>query len=375
MGVGLNPLGQRARVLLVDDVKENLQILMETLSSEYAITVARDGMRALELASSDPQPDVILLDVMMPGMDGYEVCAKLKDQAHTRDIPVIFITAMDGEEDQFRGLNLGAVDYIVKPFSPPLVTVRVRNQVELKRHRDMLDNLVTERTRQLADTQQRSINSLATLAETRDPETGGHIRRTQRYMEILAQRLWEHRDYQFQFGAYTPELMAKASPLHDVGKVGVSDDILLKADMLNDQEFTQMRQHCMHGWRSLRSGQERYEDNPLLWLGAEIARYHHEWWDGNGYPEGLSGTDIPLSGRLMALADVYDALISKRVYKPPMAHQEAVRIICEGRGTQFDPVVVDAFVALEAQFREIALSLADFEEERQTLLQEVAVNS
>lgn len=365
--MGGNPLGAKARVLLVDDVKENLQILMESLSSEFAITVARDGVRALELAKTQPRPDVILLDVMMPGMDGYTVCRQLKDWVETRDIPVIFITAMDGEEDQFRGLNLGAVDYIIKPFSPPLVSVRVRNQVELKRHRDMLDALVTERTRQLMDTQQRSIESLATLAETRDPETGGHIRRTQRYMELLAKHLWEHREYRFQFGAYTPDLIARASPLHDVGKVGISDEVLLKSASLSEAEFAQMRLHCMYGWHSLRSGQNHYEENPLLWLGAEISRSHHEWWNGQGYPDGLAGTDIPLTGRMMAVADVYDALISKRVYKAPMAHQEAVRLILQGRGSQFDPVVVDAFVALEAAFLDIALTLADFDEERQTL--------
>nr|CRH06857.1 Putative response regulator receiver modulated metal dependent phosphohydrolase [Candidatus Magnetococcus massalia] len=368
MSDALNSLFQRPKVLLVDDSREGLQILIDALGSEFAVVVAREGQRALEMAAMDPPPDVILLDVMMPGMDGYSVCRHLKESATTRDIPVIFLTSMTSEEDEFKGLNLGAVDYISKPFSPPLVRMRVKNHVELKRHRDMLDKLVEVRTRQLTETQQQSIQSLANLAETRDPETGGHIRRVESYMRMLAEQLWEHRDYRFQFGAFTPDLMAMASPLHDVGKVGVADEILLKAGQLDEAEWAAMRKHCLYGWRSLRSGLKRYEDNPTLWVGAEIALTHHERWDGAGYPEGLSGLQIPLPGRLMALADVYDALISKRVYKPPFRHGEAVSIIREEAGRQFDPVVVEAFLALESQFREVAMRLADFDEEREMLL-------
>jgi putative two-component system response regulator len=310
---------------------------------------------------------VILLDIMMPDMDGYEVCRQLKAVASTQHIPVIFLTAMADAEDEAQGLSLGAVDYITKPINPELVRARVRNHLELKQYRDSLEELVKERTRELQLTQAVMIESLATLAEYRDPETGGHIKRTQNYVKALAVHLKDHPRFRDLLDEEAIELLYLSAPLHDVGKVGVRDSILLKPGRLDDEEFELMKQHTLFGEEALRLTEQKLGRSTFLRHAREVAGSHQEKWDGSGYPRGLKGDAIPLSGRLMALADVYDALISKRVYKPPMPHDEAVRIILDGKGRHFDPDVVDAFTELQAVFRNIALTYADFDEEREML--------
>ncbi len=358
-----------SRVLIVDDTPENIQVLMETLKAEHALLAAKNGEKALRLAFAEPRPDVILLDIMMPGMDGYEVCKQLKADVRTKDIPVLFITALTEEEDEARGLALGAVDYITKPFRPGLVKMRVRNQLELKRHRDHLDLLVKERTRELALTKEVTIESLATLAECRDPETGGHIKRTQHYVKALAQRILPHSRFAPLLDDEVIELLYLSAPLHDVGKVGVPDAILLKPGKLTDEEFVEMKKHTLYGRDSLAKAEEKLGGNSFLRQAKEIAYSHHERWDGKGYPQGLAGENIPVAARIMAIADVYDALISRRVYKPPFPVAKAVAIIAEGRGTQFDPDLCDAFLEMQDEFRMIALEFADFEEERANLQQ------
>jgi len=353
-------------VLVVDDTEANIDILVETLGDDYDIVVAMDGESALESIESD-LPDLILLDIMMPGMDGYEVCSRLKADKKTRDIPVVFITALSRDEDEAKGLALGAVDYISKPFNPELVKSRVRNHLELKDHRDHLEKLVEERTREVMLTQAVMIESLATLAEYRDPETGGHIKRTQNYVKALANFLKDHPTFRNELNDETIELLYISAPLHDMGKVGVQDNILLKPGKLTDEEFDEMKKHTTYGYDALRITEQKLGKSSFLRCAREIAYTHHEKWDGSGYPQRLRQDEIPIPGRLMALADVYDALISKRVYKPPMPHEKAVRIIEEGRGSHFDPDVVDAFVALENTFRNIALTYADFDEEREML--------
>ena len=353
--------------LIVDDVSENLKILMDMLQDNYHIKAAKNGEKALQHALSDPIPDVILLDIMMPGMDGFEVCLKLKSNPRTWSIPVLFITAMDQQADEERGLTVGAVDYITKPFQPPLVKARVRSQIELKQHKDRLEELVQERTRQLMETQDVTIMTLASLAEARDPETGGHIKRTQNYVSLLAEALTNKPEFRDSLTPESKDLLRKSAPLHDVGKVGVPDHILLKPGKLTDEEFKEMKKHSVYGYNALRVAQKRLGQDSFLRYAAEIAFSHHEKWDGTGYPQGLSGDDIPLSGRIMAVADVYDALISKRVYKPPFAHSKAVVIIKSGAGTHFDPRVVDAFLLIQEQFRETAIEFADFQEERDAL--------
>jgi putative two-component system response regulator len=355
------------KILLVDDNTANLQVLRENLGGlGYKLLIAKNGKSALEIVQK-AGPDLILLDIMMPEMDGYEVCRRLKGAEETRHIPVIFLTAMADAEDEAKGLALGAVDYITKPINPELVRARVRNHLELKRHQDRLEHLVRMKTREVQLTQAVMIESLATLAEYRDPETGGHIKRTQNYVKALAVHLRDHERFRNVLDEKAIELLYLSAPLHDVGKVGVRDHILLKAGRLDDAEFEQMKKHTLFGEEALRLTEQKLGQSTFLRLAREIAATHQEKWDGSGYPRGLKGEEIPLPGRLMALADVYDALISKRVYKPPMPHEKAVESIRDGRGTHFDPDVVDAFLALEDTFRNIALTFADCDEEREAL--------
>ena len=358
---------QPARILLVDDNTTNLQLLNETLDGlGYKLLIAKNGKTALSIAQK-AMPPLRIMEIMMPEMDGYEVCRRLKADPNTSHIPVIFITALADEEDEAKGLGMGAVDYITKPINPELVRARVHNHLELKQYQDHLENLVKERTRRLALTQAVTIESLATLAEYRDPETGGHIKRTQNYVKALAVHLKDHPRFRDELSDEAIELLYLSAPLHDLGKVGVPDNILLKAGKLTDEEFEEMKKHTVYGHDALLITEQKLGQDSFLRLAREIAYTHQEKWDGSGYPSGLKGDEIPLAGRLMALADVYDALISKRVYKPPFPHEKAVQIIVEGKGRHFDPDLVDAFVELQETFRNIALTFADYEEERQML--------
>ena len=356
-----------AKVLIVDDVESSVDELVSALGDLYDVRVAMDGPAALEAAAMD-RPDLILLDIVMPDMDGYQVFDRLAAAPETAGIPVIFLTARTEESDEARGLALGAVDYITKPFSLELVKARVKNHVNLKRYRDHLEELVRERTEEIVGLQEVMINSLSALAETRDLETGGHILRTQRYVRVLAEALKDHpkfRDYLSRDGVI--DLLFKTAPLHDIGKVGVPDLILKKPGKLTPLEFEEMKQHTAYGVSALRSAEESIGGNAFLQVAAEIAMTHHEKWDGRGYPKGLAGEGIPISGRLMALADVYDALISRRVYKSPYSHKKAVDIITNEREKSFDPDVVDAFLANEQAFRTIAFHYLDSYGERLTL--------
>ena len=358
---------QPARILLVDDNTTNLQLLHETLDGiGYRLLIAKNGKTALAIARK-AKPALILLDIMMPEMDGYEVCRRLKADEKTDRIAVIFITALADEDDEAKGLALGAVDYLTKPFNPDLVRARVRIHLELKQHQDQLERLVRERTRRLELTQAVTIESLATLAEYRDPETGGHIKRTQNYVKVLAKQLKQHPRFRDDLNDDVIELLYMSAPLHDLGKIAVPDHILQKAGKLTDEEFGEMKKHTNYGHDALRITEQKLGEDSFLRYAREIAYTHQEKWDGSGYPTGLKGDEIPISGRLMALADVYDALISKRVYKPPFPHEKAVEIIVEGKGNHFDPDIVDAFIELEQTFRNIALSFADHDEERKML--------
>jgi putative two-component system response regulator len=354
-------------LLVVDDIEENIDILVEALGDDFDISVAMDGESALE-SVAEQKPDLILLDIMMPGMSGYEVCEILKADDETKNIPIVFLTAMTEEQDEAKGLALGAIDYVTKPFSPDLVKSRVRNHLNLKLHQDHLEDLVRERTRELELTQEVTIESMGTLAEYRDPETGGHIKRTQYYVKLLADHLKDHPKFKDFLDDATIELLYKSAPLHDIGKVGVTDNILLKPGKLTDEEFVEMKKHVIFGRDAIAIQEKKLGENSFLRFAREIAESHQEKWDGSGYPHGLAGENIPISGRIMAIADVYDALISKRVYKAPLSHKTAVAIITDGKGSHFDPDMVDAFLKIKDTFKEIALEYADFEEERENLL-------
>lgn len=366
----------RKRILIVDDVPENISILNELLRDSYSISAALNGEKALNIARSDASPDLLLLDITMPGMDGYEVCRRLKRDEKTSDIPIIFVTTHGEVEDETKGLDLGAVDYLTKPVNPAIARARIKTHLDLKSAREFLKNQnvileekVKERTQELMTTQNVTIQCMATLAETRDNETGGHIRRTQNYVRALAEELKKKEEYGGFLNSRTIDLLHKSAPLHDIGKVGVPDSILLKPGKLTEAEFAEMKKHTIYGRDALAKAEEQLGTNSFLKYAKEIAYSHHEKWDGGGYPEGLKGEMIPLSGRFMALVDVYDALISKRVYKPPFPHSKAVGIIEESANTQFDPDLVDAFRNIREEFRQIALEYADSHEERKALSQ------
>jgi putative two-component system response regulator len=317
------------------------------------------------LCTRDGQPDLILLDVMMPGMDGYEVCRLLKENPKTAEIPVIFITARSDTEDEQRGLDLGAVDYITKPISPPILAARVRTHLRLKSARDFLrdksqylEEEVLRRTRQVNAIQDATMVALGSLAETRDNETGNHIRRTQHYVRMLALTLSQHTDFASTLTPDVIGLLYKSAPLHDIGKVGIPDSILLKPGKLSAEEYEVMKTHTTLGRNAILAA-EKLLDSPMSFLhfAREIAWTHHEKWNGSGYPQGLSENAIPLPGRIMAVVDVYDALLSKRVYKPAMSHDAAVEIIRDGSGTHFDAHVVEAFLDIAGMLPEITLKL------------------
>jgi putative two-component system response regulator len=363
-------LTERRTVLVVDDTPENLSVMSGLLRDAYKVKVAPNGERALAIAMADEKPDLILLDIMMPGLDGHEVLRRLQAQPSTRDVPVIFLTSMSDAEDEKVGLDLGAVDYITKPANPAIVLARVRNQLQLKAVRDFLkdqntylEREVDKRTREVVAVQDVTIRALASLAETRDNETGNHIRRTQSYVKALAIRLKDHPRFSSELSDAAIESLYKSAPLHDIGKVGIPDRILLKPGRLDAAEFEIMKTHTTLGHDALVQAEKDMEfESDFLRHAKEIAHSHQEKWDGSGYPQGLRGDAIPLSARLMAVADVYDALISRRVYKKALTHEKAIEIIAEGRGRHFDPEIVDAFLSITEQFRDIALRHADGEE-------------
>lgn len=366
-------------ILVVDDTPENLDVLSEVLSPNYKVLVATNGVRALDIALKTQPVDLVLLDIMMPDMDGFEVLSRMKMQPTLADIPVIFITALGSSLNEEKGLELGAVDYVAKPFNPAIVLARIKVHLELKAARDQLarinDNLELEVSRRMRENlliQELNVRALACVAEARDNETGNHITRTSAYVQQLAQALANHERFR---AALTPEnisIMVKAAPLHDIGKVGIPDAILLKPGPLTFEEFCVMKTHPTIGSEAIRRAMEQaasgdYQDvarsNPgafvFLNVANDIVLSHHERWDGTGYPGAISGDTIPVAARLMALADVYDALRSARVYKAAMSHEKAREIIAQGRATHFDPAVVDAFEARHEVFAEIAGRFAD----------------
>jgi len=354
-------------VLVVDDTPDNLKLMSGLLKDLYRVKVANGGEKALAVARSDGPPDLILLDIMMPDMDGYEVCRRLKADPATRDIPVIFLTAMSAVEDEEAGLKLGAVDYITKPISPPVVLARVETHLKLKASADFLrdkaaylESEVARRALEITAIQDVTILAMASLAETRDSDTGNHIRRTQHYVKALAVGLKDHPRFREHLDDAVIDMLFKSAPLHDIGKVGIPDRILLKPGRFEPHEFEIMKTHTTLGRDAIEHA-EKSLGMPVAFLSMakEIAYAHQEKWDGSGYPLGVSGDQIPLSARLMAVADVYDALISRRVYKDGMPHEKAVQIIREGSGSHFDPDVVEAFLALTEDFKGIAARYAD----------------
>lgn len=350
--------------MVVDDTEINVDILEGALEDKYDVITATSGAEALAQVIETP-PDIILLDVIMPGMDGYEVCSRLKADSRTRDIPIIFLTAMTDINDKTRGFDMGAVDYIVKPFSIVEVQARLgvhlalkKAKQELEYQNSALERRVLERTQELETTQDVIIEAMASLAETRDQETGDHVLRTRFYVQMLAVNLSSHPRFRDYLSKIEPDDLAIAATLHDIGKVGVPDNILLKPARLTPEEFEEMKKHTTYGHGILSRLAKRLPGNNFLRLADIIAWSHHEKWNGSGYPLGLGGDDIPIPGRLMALADVYDAMVSKRVYKKSLDHNETVEFIVSQAGQHFDPDVVASFKELSDTFAYMAVELS-----------------
>ena len=350
-------------VLVVDDTPDNLVLLVDLLKDDYQVKIANNGENAIKTATMSDKPDIILMDIMMPVMNGYEACRLLKNNPETEDIPVIFLTARSEIQDEIEGFKLGAVDYITKPISRPILRARIKTHLELKKYRDylkdknaLLEREVQERTRDVVAIQEATVLALTSLAETRDNETGNHILRTQLYVKALAEELRYHPKFLDVLNRDNNiRLIVKSAPLHDIGKVGIPDGILLKKDRLTEAEFNLMKTHTVLGRNAILMAERRLGvEIRFLTFAREITYSHHEKWDGTGYPEGLYGENIPISGRLMALGDVYDALISPRRYKPAIPHEKAVESIVEGKGTHFDPDVVDAFIRIQDEFLAIS---------------------
>ncbi len=358
-------------LVVVDDTPDNLILMNALLRDIYTVKVANSGERCLMIAQGENPPDLVLLDIMMPDMDGYEVCRKLKENPRTRDIPVIFLTAKANVEDEEYGFGLGAVDYITKPISPPIVLARVKNHLALKATADFLrdqneflENQVQMRIQDVLAIQDATIQVVTSLAETRDPETGNHIRRTQFYVKALAEKLSGLPRYKGILTGQYIQILYKSAPLHDIGKIGIPDKILLKPGRFTPEEFEIMKTHTTLGYEAIERAERQLGMKvDFLETAKQIALGHQEKWDGSGYPQGLAGEAIPLAARLMAVADVYDALISRRVYKEGMAHEDALGIMRDGRGSHFDPDILDAFLEIEDKIREIAQLYADNDED------------
>lgn len=357
---------KKATLLCVDDTPANLMLLTELLKDSYRVKTTLSGAQALKLVAQSP-PDLILLDVMMPDMDGLEVCRRLKTDAAFKHIPILFLTAKTQVEDEALGLELGASDYIPKPISPPILLARVRHHLQIRQYNEMLQSRnqwleeeVARRVAEVGRMQEATIHVITTVAEFRDEETGNHIRRTQEYMGLIAEKIRFFSEYQAELSPERVLQIVSSAPLHDIGKVAIPDHILLKPGRLSPEEFEIMKQHTVHGDHMLiQAIRNLGSTGGFLEIARQIARSHHEKWDGSGYPDGLSGEAIPLAARMMAIADVYDALRSVRPYKKPMDHEKAFGILQEGRGSHFDPKLVDVFLGADQEVQEIRIRWDD----------------
>jgi len=351
---------EKRNVLVVDDTPENLTVISGILKQDYKVRAAPSGERALQIAFSENPPDLILLDIMMPEMDGYEVLRQIQANAKTNGIPVIFVTAMNQEADEEFGINLGAVDYITKPISPAILLARVRNHLLLKDAKDFLKDQKRFLERELTAVQDVAIHAFGSLAETRSDGTVNHVRRTQSYIRLLGETLKKHPRFSSFLTDDMIVLLSKSASIHDIGKVAIPDQILLKSNPLEPEEFEIMKTHTTIGRNAIERAEQAIGVNTeFLRYAKEMTYSHHERWDGEGYPQGLKGEAIPVSARIMALADVYDVLISQRPYKGPIPHDEAVQIIAAAKNTHFDPDIADAFLQIHQQFHDIATRYPD----------------
>lgn len=344
-------------ILAIDDDATNLRMLQEILRPVYKVYAAPSGQRALAFLDRNT-PDLILLDVEMPGMDGYQVIRKLKENPRLAQIPVLFLTAQEGRDKEEMALHLGAVDYVLKPITSGVVRARVNLHIELEDYRKRLETLVEQKTEQLRDTQDSILDILAGVTAWRDSGTGGHIIRTTTFSQMVVDCLLEKNHPNYLLSPQYGEHIVKTSKLHDIGKVAVSDTILLKPGRLTTEEFNEIKKHTTYGASMIDDAiADLGDDTSFLHVAREIVVSHHEWWNGSGYPQGLAGDNIPISGRIMAISDIYDSLTSERPYKGTMSHQQAMDIIYAETGNHFDPLLIellgDTFPKFEAVAKEL----------------------
>ena len=337
------------RILIAEDMEENRLILEAILEDTYIVDIAEDGQQALEMLQKNSRPALVISDIMMPEMDGFELLANMKADPALRNIPVIFITA---SSEEGKSLIAGAIDFITKPFNPDIVKLRVANHIELSNYRESLEIMVREKAQELISTKETFLETMATMIEYRSLESGEHIRRTKELTAVLVKQLITHPKYGFHLMAGNPSTISQAAPLHDVGKIGIPDHILLKPGRLTPDEFEVIETHAAIGSDMIATMMTDKQDEYLRHC-YDIARHHHERWDGKGYPDGLAGEDIPLSARIVALVDVYDALVSERCYKKSMTHEEAMDIVNRESGTHFDAEIVQALSQIEDQVKAI----------------------
>jgi len=348
---------QKQCIFLVDDNIVNLNTGKNALQHKYTVITIPSGEK-LFASLKKLKPDLILLDIQMPGMSGYDTIKGLKLNPDTANIPVIFLTAKNANEDELTGLSLGAVDYITKPFSPPILLKRVELHLLLQAQKDIireysgnLIELVNERTDDISALQNAVIMWAAEVIEFRDSETGQHVERVQAYLDILIHAMMKMEKYSAEVATWDIDAFMKSTLLHDVGKIKIRDDVLLKPSRLTDEELMNMKLHSLYGKTLLEKLENKVPNQTFLEYAKILAHRHHERWDGEGYPDGIIGDEIPLQARMMAIADVYDALISERPYKQALSHEDAMKIILEGRGTQFDPDLADLFVQLSDKIK------------------------
>ncbi|MCL2758622.1 MAG: response regulator [Treponema sp.] len=356
---------QKALIIMVDDNPANLRIGKNILSDKYVVATAPSAEKLFNLLSSNI-PDLILLDVDMPEMDGYQTIKLLKSKAETKDIPVIFLTARAESDAELAALSLGAMDYITKPIQPALLLKRIEvhllveeqkktlehQAAELKYFNDNLQKMIDEKTQNILQLQNALLKTMAELVEYRDDITGKHIERTQRGLRILLNEVIQSGLYKEETKGWNIDLLVQSCQLHDVGKIFISDNILRKPGKLSNDEYEDMKIHTHVGKQIMEKVEILADESEFLRYAKIFATTHHEWWDGTGYPNKLKGNDIPLLGRIMAIADVYDALISVRPYKKAYSHKEAVQIILEGSGTHFDPTLIKIFNKIADRFKE-----------------------
>jgi putative two-component system response regulator len=350
----------RKTIILVDDDPTNLAVGSDTLAEFYDVLTLNSGMRLLKILEKST-PDLILLDIAMPEMNGYEVIKQLKSKTETAQIPVIFLTAKSDGKSELEGLSLGAIDYIAKPFSPPLLLKRIEvhllvesQKQDLINFNNNLQEMVDAKTRTVVELQNAVLKTMAELVECRDNITGGHIDRTQRYLNVLLRALTKQGLYADETSKWDMELVLPSAQLHDVGKIAIRDGILKKPGKLTAEEFEEIKAHPIFGEKVIEKIKQSTTEHAFLEYARVFAISHHEKWDGSGYPHGLKGENIPLLGRIMAFADVYDALVSERPYKKAFSHEEAVNIIVNDKGKHFDPVLVGLFLDVAEEFKRIA---------------------